>query len=83
MVRSLLAAALFLVPAGAFAMSDAEFANALRPVLAASADGRYKLIEKKANQTMDILKTLRDYARDVKKASESLRDEMKDNSYED
>jgi hypothetical protein len=69
--------------ANAATTSDAEFSRSLAPVMAAAADGHYKLVEKRAKQTLDVLKTLRDYADQVKNGSESLRKEMLDRHYQD
>ncbi len=82
-LKFLSACLLCVAAANAFAASDADFARSLQPAFDMAADNRYKLIEKKAKQTLDVLKTLRDYADDVKKGSEKLRSEMLDNSYED
>ena len=68
-----------LCASAANAATDAEFAQSLQPAFRAAADNRYKLTEKKAEQTLDVLKTLRGYASDVKKAGESQQ-EMLDNS---
>ena len=81
-----LAAALLLVSAAGAAVpaaSDADFARSLEPVFSAASDGHYKLVEKRAHQTLDVLKTLRDYADEVKKGSEKLRKEMLDRHYQD
>jgi hypothetical protein len=63
--------------------SDADFGRSLEPVMSAASDGHYKLVEKRANQTLDVLKTLRDYADQVKGGSEKLRKEMLDHHYQD
>ena len=72
--------------AGAVAVpmtSDVEFGRSLEPIMAAASDGHYKLVEKRAKQTLDVLKTLRDYADEVKNGSEKLRKEMLDHHYQD
>lgn len=69
--------------AGVPMTSDAEFGRSLEPVFSAASDGHYKLVEKRAHQTLDVLKTLRDYADGVKKGSEKLRKEMLDHHYQD
>ena len=63
--------------------SDAEFGRSLEPIMSAASDGHYKLVEKRAKQTLDVLKTLRDYADQVKNGSEKLRKEMLDHHYQD
>src|SRR5579859_5944328 len=78
-----LAACLALLSPAALAQTDAQFVQSLQPLLKLSGDGRYKLAEKRAHQALDILKTLRDYANDVKDGSERLRKEMLGSKYED
>jgi hypothetical protein len=63
--------------------SDADFGRSLDTIMSAASDGHYKLVEKQAKQTLDILKTLRDYADQVKGGSEKLRKEMLDHHYQD
>jgi|GEM_PF-6641910 len=79
----LLSAAAFAQSAASFASTESQFASSAAPVFAAASDGRYKLTEKRANETLDILKTLRGYAGDVKDASEKLRKEMLGSRYDD
>lgn len=69
--------------AGVPMTSDAEFGRSLEPIMSAASDGHYKLVEKRANQTLDVLKTLHDYADQVKSGSEKLRKEMLDHHYQD
>lgn len=83
-MKSLLAAAVLLLSSGsAFAAADLEFSQALSPAFHMAADGRYKLVEKKAGQTMDLLKALRNYSEELKDRAEKLRKEMLGNHYDD
>jgi len=64
-------------------LTELEFAQALSPALHMAADGRYKLAEKKAKQTIDLLKSLRDYADELESRTDKLRKEMLGNHYDD
>lgn len=83
--KSLNAAAcvLLLSSVSAFAMTDAEFGVSLQPAFHMAVDGRYKLAEKKAKQTLDLLKDLRNYADELNGRADKLRKEMLGNHYDD
>ena len=83
MTTLLLSACLLCLPAAnAATSSDDIFARSLQPA-GMTAENRYKLMEKKAGQALDLLKILRDYSNDVRKGAVSLRDAMHDTYYED
>jgi hypothetical protein len=84
MIRALLAAVVVsLCCSQAFAMSDVEFSQSMSPAFRAMSDGRYKIAERKANQALDLLKDLKEFADQTKDRSDRLRKEMLDNHYED
>ena len=83
LAKLLSAGLLFLSAANAVAASDESFAQSLQPGFKMAGDNRYKLIEKKADHALELLKALRDYSNDVKKNAVSLRNKMHDTFYED
>jgi|CXWL01.1.fsa_nt_gi hypothetical protein len=84
MLAKLLSAGLLFLAAGnAVAASDETFALALTPGVEMAANNRYKLVEKKAEQRLELHKALRDYSNEVKKSATNLRNAMHDTYYED
>ncbi len=79
-----LAAVVSLLAPAAFAAADSDWAVEPSQVIAGTlSDGRYKIVERKSNQALDLLKELRNYSEKVSDASETLRKEMLSNHYED
>ena len=83
LAKLLSAGLLFLSAANAVAASDESFAQSLKPGFKMAGDNRYKLMEKKADHALELLKALREYSNDVKKGAVSLRNTMHDTFYED
>ncbi len=72
-----------LLPVAAHAAADFAISPEFHVVMLAAKDARYKLTERKAGQALDLLKDLRNYAGETKDRGNKLKDDMRDNSYED